>query len=209
MAISLLKMKEKIDFLKGSLKDYLKKLGEKSPVPGGGSASAVCGSLSASLCKMVINFSQNLEGLLIQMEEIEGKVNSLIEEDSKAYLKVREALSLPKATEEEKKKRRVILEETLKEASLVPFQIAGFCAKILKIDKALLQKGNKNLISDVGVSAILARSSIESAFLNAEINYSFIKDKGFVMKERDRFQRLLASSSPLAEKIIKSVKGLI
>ena len=209
MAISLLKMKEKIDFLKGSLKDYLKKLGEKSPVPGGGSASAVCGSLSVSLSKMVINFSQNLEDLLIQVEEIEGKVNSLIEEDSKAYLKVREALSLPKATEEEKKKRRVILEETLKEASLVPFQVADFCAKILKIDEVLLQKGNRNLISDVGVSAILARSSIESAFLNAEINYSFIKDKGFVMKERDRFQRLLASSSPLAEKIIKSVKGLI
>ena len=202
-------MEKEVNFLKGSLKDYLKKLGEKSPVPGGGSAAAVCASLAASLSKMVINFSKDLEDLLARVKGVEEKLNSFIEEDSKAYLKVREALSLPKTTEEEKKKRRIILEEALKEAALIPFKIAEFCAKIVKIDQTLLQKGNRNLITDVGVSAVLAKSSIESAFLNAEINYSFIRDKGFVRKERGRFQEVLNSSSPLAEKIVRSVKELI
>ncbi len=87
----------------------------ESPAPGGGSVSALMGSIGISLGMMVANISSHKKGWDDRWKEFSGWADKgkklqqelllLIDEDTRAFNKVMHAFSLPKKTDEEKKIR--------------------------------------------------------------------------------------------------------
>ena len=172
------------------LKDFIEELSSDSPAPGGGSVAALAGALSSALSSMVCNLTigkekykdveYDMEKILDRVENIRGRFMELIDRDTEAFNRVMDAFKLPKNTEEEKKVRKEKIQEALKEAALVPLETARLCAEMIELCREIAEKGNKNSITDVGVSAIMAKAGLESAILNVKINLKSINDEKFI-----------------------------
>lgn len=206
-------------YLDRPLKNFIEDTCSSTPTPGGGSVAALTGVLGSSLLCMVGNFTEGkkkfesvqgeIKEILGELESFTSKLSDLIQEDISAYQNFKRASSMPKNTAQEKEDRSKSLQKALRRAAQVPLETAEFSFKLLKVANRLLTIGNPNLISDVGVGAILARAALESAVLNVEINLSYIKDQEFVGRVRKSLQSLLDESKSLTEEIVGEVREKI
>ncbi|MBS4536382.1 cyclodeaminase/cyclohydrolase family protein [Clostridium sp. D2Q-14] len=175
-----------------TLKGFTKKLGSKAPMPGGGSAAALSASVSASLVEMVTNLTvgkkkykeveQEMEEIRNIAENMRNKFLNDIDRDSDSYEGVTIAFKLPKDTEEEKNIRKEKIQKELKNAALVPLEIAKDAYKILDLAEKVVLKGNQNAVTDGLVATMLSRTAVLSALYNVKINLISIKDEEFVKK---------------------------
>ena len=173
---------------------YTEKLASNAPAPGGGSGAALAGALGAACACMVGNFTvgkkkfadveAEVAGHLNALDELRREMLGLVQEDVTAYSAVGEAYGLPRDTDEQKAARTEAIQEALKNAAGVPMALARCCAGVAEQLPPLLEKGNPNLVSDVGVAAKLAEAACECAWLNVEVNLAFIKDEAFVSSQR-------------------------
>jgi formiminotetrahydrofolate cyclodeaminase len=201
------------------LKKYLDEAASGSPTPGGGSVAALAGSLGAALTSMVCNFTvgkkkyadveAEVSQILSEAEELRAKLLDLTVEDTQAYGQVSAAYGMPRETPEEKAARSEAIQKALKVAMQAPLEAAVCCHKILKLNEALVEKGNQNLISDVGVAVLLAESAMRSAILNVEINLSYIKDEKLCQETREKLRPMLAEAVELRSKVYKKVNEAI
>ena len=170
-----------------TLKEFLEKTYGKDPVPGGGSVSALCGALAASLGEMVTaltigrkKYADVEEEMLTyapQMETARRHFLNFIDEDADAYQLVFNAYKLPKETEEEQKIRHNKIQEATLKASLVPLRVAETAVGIMDAIFQIGSKGNRNAVTDACVAMMCARTAALGAILNVRINLSGLDDK--------------------------------
>jgi len=118
-----------------------------------------------------------------------------------------EAYKLPKNTDEEKKLREEKVQAALREAADVPYDTLRTSALAIKYIEMLEADCKKNMISDLGVSASLLISAIESAYLNVLINVALIRDKEFAQALLTDATSIKVSSIKILEHIFKRVEG--
>jgi len=195
---------DKTDLLAGmSVKDFMEETASESPAPGGGSVSACMGSLGMALGTMIANLSSHKRGWDDRWEEfsewadrgkaIQEELLALVDEDTIAFIRIMEAFSMPKNSEDERHKRKASIDETTKNAILVPFRVMKTAAAAMEILKAMAESGNPNSVSDAGVGALAIRSAVMGAFLNVKINAGNLEDKSFVDKILKEGRELEAS----------------
>ncbi len=197
------------------VEEFITELSLPTPTPGGGSASALSLALSYALISMVSGLTLKSKKYRdswdivkdIQEKAYEGikKSIELMKEDTDAFNQVMESFKLPKETEEQKKERSEAIQNALKRATEVPLMTMEWAFKTLEHLKLLIDHGNKNAISDVGVAALQAKSAYEGARLNVFINLGSIKDQNFVDDVKSRVNSMDSSFSEEIEKIIKGV----
>ena len=184
-----------MDYLNQSVKKYLDDLAAKLPAPGGGSASALTGATGAALLSMVLNFTIEKKGyeefrdeaktLLKKVEEIRDRFSVLIDKDVLAYEGLNKVFKMPRNTEDEKLNRGEALERALKKAETVPEEICKLSYEGSRLSPVILEKGNKNLASDVGVAIAFLTAAFKGGRLNVEINLKSIKDMEFCKNVRE------------------------
>lgn len=188
---------------------FLKKLASDEPAPGGGTASAVAGSMGAALLAMVaklsVKTSPSANEISREAEMLMDACSHLAQEDEKAFEAVVTSYKLPKANEEDKLIRMHKIEEALKTATEVPLKSAKTSLRILNLALNFLPTANKNAISDLGVAALLANAAVEGALLNVIINLASIKDKAFVNHYLAEAETLMKQSQNITHDITKSV----
>jgi glutamate formiminotransferase/formiminotetrahydrofolate cyclodeaminase len=197
------------------INDFLSELASNSPAPGGGSVAALSGGLAAALASMVCNLTigkerytnvQNeIKKSLKKSEKLRKKLTELIDEDTNAFQDVIKAFKMPKETEEQKKKRSTSIQNGYKKAAQIPLDTARLCAQILDVAKTIAEIGNVNSITDAAVSSIMARSAVESAILNVEINLGSIKDIQFVKNTKIELDDIRKNVSNQANEILNIV----
>ncbi len=186
----LLKDKADSKLVNMTLTDFADETASESPAPGGGSISAYVGSLGISLATMVANLSSHKKGWDARWQEfsawaekgqkIKDELTKLVDLDTAAFNKIMSAFSLPKETNEEKAVRKQTIQDATKFAIEVPFKVMQLSFESLSIIKAMAESGNPNSVSDAGVGALCARSSVMGAFMNVRINASGYDDKIYV-----------------------------
>jgi methenyltetrahydrofolate cyclohydrolase len=169
------------------IKNFLDTLASSSPTPGGGSAAALAGAMSAALLSMVgnltigkkqyLNVEESIKKLLKKSERLRADFEDLIEKDIEAFNQFMAVLKMPKETVEQKEIRSKKLQIALIEAANIPLEVARKSVDVLNICQEVADKGNKNVISDAGVGAIMAESAFNSAILNVRINLGMIKEE--------------------------------
>ncbi len=175
-----------------TIKEFLHKVGSAAPVPGGGSAAALSAAMGASLSEMVANLTigrKGFEAVGAEMAAIaavaakyrEKFVND-IDRDARAYAEVMAAYKLPRNTDKDKDQRDQAIQEGLKNAALVPLNVAEDALKIMELAGKVVKKGNKNAITDGAVAVMATRTAVMAALYNVKINLSSIKDITFVEK---------------------------
>lgn len=198
-----------------NLKEFLKETASNSPVPGGGSVAALSAGLAAALTAMVANLTIGKKGY----EELEEEMTVIakeaekykdlfieyIDKDSDAFNQVMDAFKLPKETEEEKEIRKNKIQEALKNAALVPLEVARAASKIMDIIEKVVVKGNKNAVTDGAVAAMMARTATLSALYNVKINLGSIKDAEFVEKTQKEVRQIEEDVVKLEKEILGKV----
>jgi formiminotetrahydrofolate cyclodeaminase len=121
------------------------------------------------------------------------------------------AQKMPRDTDEQKAARRKVMQEALKAAAEVPRKATRACHRVLEIAGEMVDKGNPNLITDVGVAAKFALAAMECAALNVEINLAYIKDEAYNEACRQEMAPMLNAGTRLAgevwDKVNQRVKG--
>ncbi len=194
---------------KKSMNGFLDELASSSPAPGGGSVAAVAGALGAALTSMVCNLTigkkkyiaveEQLKKVLKDSEELRARFTVLIDKDTEAFNKVMEAFSLPKDDDSQKALRDAAITAATKEATMVPLEVMKHCIDAMALAQNVAENGNKNSISDAGVSALMLHAACESAALNVRINLNGLADTEFVHWKTDELISLLKTSRMMLE----------
>lgn len=160
-----------------SVYEYVKKAEDKTSVPGGGSISALCGALAASLAVMVLKLSEAEADNLIPYREPSEKLIENIDEDSRSFDDVLKAFRMPKNTEEEIERRKEEIQKGYIRAIEVPLETMRQSEKILSLLKSHLSSMTQEAISDVFISADLAKTAFQGAKSTAFLNIGALKDE--------------------------------
>jgi formiminotetrahydrofolate cyclodeaminase len=198
-----------------SMQVFLDELASAAPAPGGGSVSALSGALGAGLISMVCNFTlgnpkyaavqDEISALLKKSESLRRELTGLVEADVQAYTEFSQTMKMPRDTEEQKTIRARALDKARKAATEVPMRVAEACVAVMGLCSTALEKGNTNLVSDVGVGILAAEAGLRSAALNVLINLGSIKDEGYVNENRSKLDSLLKGKPELRDEIYDSV----
>ncbi|MBN1620900.1 glutamate formimidoyltransferase [candidate division WOR-3 bacterium] len=199
--------------------DFLDEVSSDSVAPGGGSVSALLGSLGSALAAMTANltFSHKdysdrrnfMEECAQRTQELKEKLADLIDKDTEAFNLIIQARRLPKKTDKEKKIRNIAIEEANKKATEIPFMTCSLSLQALETIDEVVSKINPNSVSDAGVAALSAHAAVEGAFLNVLINLSGINDESFIEKTKCEAQKLMDKAAKLKAEIMTRVYGTI
>lgn len=172
-----------------TVSDFAAITASDAPAPGGGSVSALCGALAASLAEMVANLTSGrekyaqvqpqVEEVLQQYPAIRARLLDAIDRDSKAFDLYMAALAMPKTTDAEKAARKQAMQEGLKAAALVPMETAETALTVFPALRLAVEQGNANAITDGMVGTMLARTAVLGAVFNVRVNLSSIQDSDF------------------------------
>jgi formiminotetrahydrofolate cyclodeaminase len=183
-----------------SIEHFGHAVASEEAVPGGGSVCALAGSLAGALVAMVARLTLNkekfahiapqMETLLRNAQQLQSLLLAAVDRDADSYGRVLAAFRLPKATDEEKLTRRRAIQAAFKKAAEVPLEVANLCLRIMELADQAVRQGNPDMITDAGVTLVLARSAALGALMNVNINLTAITDQAVVEEMRTSTQNL-------------------
>lgn len=198
-----------------TIKDFMDELSRSSPVPGGGSVAALLGSLSASLSSMVSAltygkkkykmYNEDVINAGEKAQELKERYLELVDKDARIFKGFMSAFKLPRRTREEKVLRRKRMQEAAKRAIEVPMGVLKLSMSLMDIAEELAEKGNKNAVSDAGVSAVCAYGAAYGAYLNVLTNLVWIYDRDFVESTKEVASKITNEVEGRKEGVLKKV----
>ena len=179
-----------MELIKLTVEEFGAITASNAPAPGGGSVSALAGSLAAALSQMVANLTvgrkkyaevqSDMEEALPRLAEAQKALLAAVDADSKAFDLYMAALPMPKNTPEEQAARKEAMQNGLKAAVAVPLSVAQRVEGLLPTLEKVLALGNSNAVTDGLVSVMMARTGILGAIYNVRVNLASIEDEEFV-----------------------------
>lgn len=200
-----------------TINDWLESLAAKVPTPGGGAVAALAAAVAAAQLGMVAAYTtgpkwqdreERMQELSAELADLRAAALGLVSADAKAFSAVGAAYQLPKETEAEKTARKVAIQQSLALAADPSAKTAQLATHLVKIAEEIAASGNPSVISDVAVSASVARAALESAIVNIEINEHALEDLG---TKQDLKQAVVDATEAIqdADVVIETVRDQI
>jgi formiminotetrahydrofolate cyclodeaminase len=199
-----------------SIDEFLARLASKDPTPGGGSAAAIMGAMGAALISMVCNVSFGKKGyeaaepelreVCAQSEALRSRLTGMVAGDISAFGELMAAYKLPKDTDEEKQRRSLAIQASLKRATEVPLACARDCAEVIRLSRRAAEHGYLGVISDAGVGVSAAYAAARSAALNVYINVPSLKDRAFAERALAELDGIMTSCTAESEAVYALVR---
>jgi formiminotetrahydrofolate cyclodeaminase len=164
---------------------FLQVLDPHDNATGGGTASALAGSMAAALAAMVARLSvgKGLDASDTDYRQVSATGETLSAElaagaaqDAEAFAAIKAAYRLPKDTAEQKAVRLQAIQAAMVHAARVPLHNAGLCARVLDLVSLLEGRSNPDALSDLQCSGYLAHAGLDGCLANVAINLPAIKD---------------------------------
>ena len=202
-----------------SVREFICEVDSAAPAPGGGSVSALAAALGTGLLRMVGHLTipkkkfdkldEEIQKQFIHNHEtlksLENRLMELIDRDTDAFNEIMTAFKMPKDNEQDKKKRVKAIEQATLKAIDVPENIAKVAYEALNMVEFVREYGNKNALSDVGVSALLLYAGLEGACLNVKINLPGLEDETLRVNYLKDVEALLKKGKALQENILLKI----
>jgi len=200
-------------------KDLANETASESMAPGGGSISAYVGALGVSLGTMVSNLSANKPGwenkldyfspLAETGQKIKKELLFLVDEDTRSFNAIIDAIRMAKDTDEEKKIRAAAIEKASQYAAEVPLKVMQTASKAIPLIEAMIENGNAASITDAGVGALCLQTAIQGAFMNVSINIKDLSDKEFASRLGNESKKLNTESIQELSNLVATVNQRI
>lgn len=199
-----------------SCRGFAEETASESPAPGGGSVSAYMGALGAALGTMVANLSAHKAGWDERWEEfstyaeqgqdIMERLLHLVDEDTDAFNAIKNAMGMPKGTDEEKAARSAAIEAATLYASQVPLRTAQTALEAYPLLEAMVDKGNPASVTDAAVGALAVTAAVRGAALNVRINAASLTDRAAANLLIDSADAAVAKATAAEAAIMAKVK---
>ena len=193
------------------LPEFTDALAGKTPVPGGGGASALCASLGAALASMVANYTVGKEKyaaveadvshILGEAEDLRAQLLALIDADADAFEPLSRAYGIPK----DDPKRAETLEKCLHDAAAVPMEIARLSCRAIDLHAELLEKGSAMMRSDVGTGVVLCWGALYGAAAGVKVNTKLMRDRACAVALNSELDALVDTYWKRAEAVYEAV----
>ena len=204
-----------MSFEEMTCKEFVSELSSKSPVPGGGGASALAGAVGMALSNMVASLTigkkkyMDVEEDMVLLKkrgvELQESLLRMADRDAEVFEPLSRAYGLPKNTQDEREYKSRVMEAALKEAASVPLEIMELCCQAIDLAEEASQKGSKIAISDAGVTAALLGAALRGAALNIFINTKSMADTEYAAKLNERAEALTEEYGLKADRIYQTV----
>lgn len=202
-----------------SLTQFAEKTAGESPAPGGGSVAAAVGAFGVSLGAMVANLSSHKRGWddrwehfsdwAVKGQKLQEKLLFLVDEDTRSFNAIIDAIRLPKSSEDEKKQRLQAIQDATKYAMDVPFQVVQTAYEALEVCQQMVKEGNPSSVTDGGVGALCLLTCMESALYNVKINAQDLKDKEYANNLISKGEDLLKKASLTVEEVRQKLNSML
>jgi methenyltetrahydrofolate cyclohydrolase len=199
--------------------DFLDRLADRVPAPGGGAAAAVHAALGAALLGMVARYSvgekyaehdATIGRVTAEADELRDIALRLAEADAAAFAAVAEVYQLPKSTEADRAARSAAMARALVDAAWPPAKLIGIAGMVVDLAGMLAEIGNPNVLSDVGAAVEAARAAAATARMNVEINLAGITDEQASLEmiaETDKAEDIIARAEKIAAAVREQIRA--
>lgn len=198
---------------------YLADAASRQPTPGGGSVSALTGALACTMAQMAANFTlgskkfkdveADVQECLDELHDVGAELLELMQRDTEAYAELDAAYGMPKDSSAQKEARTAAIQHALVAAMGPPLQTVRACARALRATAQLADMANPNLITDVGVAALLGEAAMKAATLNVDVNLAYLKDEDMANQTRAEVAQLITRAQELAAQTIRKVHSTL
>lgn len=188
----------------GTVNQFLDDLASESSIPGGGSAAALAGSMTAAVVSFISNLTigkkkyedveDEAKEILAKAEELRKELVNMVDEDSQI---LEEILATYKKGDKEE------LLAVSKKAVEFSMDMTRKCVDIMDLSLHISKIGNRMLASDFEVAAFIGDAAVNSAIANVKINLKSIKDEDYVERIEDNYSQLREKSNDLKEEIVE------
>jgi formiminotetrahydrofolate cyclodeaminase len=199
--------------------DFLGRLADRVPAPGGGASAALQAAQGAALLAMVARFStgedyaenrETIERIITEADELRAIALRLGEADAEAFAAVANAYRMPKGTEAEREERSDAIAKALANATWPPAKLIGVAGMVIDLASALVTVGNRNVLSDVAGAAEAARAAAATARVNVEINLAGIADEQTSLEmiaDADKTDDIIARAEQVTATVREQIRG--
>lgn len=191
--------------------ELLEAAAARQPTPGGGSATALVGALSAAMGEMVLNYTVGKKNLAGHEPELKQALSSftrarqllteLMVEDQAAF----EAIAAIKKLPAESPERKDRLPPALLACIRAPQAMAATGVAILDLCGGMAQLANRYLLSDLAVCADLAMATVRCAVYNVRVNLGEIEDEADRRSIQSTCDQMLSHALRVIQKVIPSI----
>lgn len=195
--------------------EFLEELAAATPTPGGGSAAAYVGAISAALTAMVARLTvgkkkyADVEGemfeLVEQAETLRQSLTAAVDEDAQSFMAFMDATRLPKDTPEQQVERRAAMQAATLGAARVPLKTAETIVQAMRLAQQALTKGNLTAMTDAGSAILFGRAAVGAAGLNIRTNVNGLDDK----TAGEELEKSLLALEAQADQIVAQAKEIL
>ncbi len=196
---------------------FISLLASAEPVPGGGSAAAIAGSLGGALVAMVASLSAGRpkyaehEQLLTEAKAVglmlADRFLTLADEDAAAFAGFGVAMKMPRETDDEKAVRTTALQTAARAATEAPYRTVEACLQMALEAESMAGRSNKNASSDLEVAGLMAVAAARSAAANVFINLPAMGDDAAAQDMLARTGEMVDDVERLSSRIREIVRG--
>ena len=137
--------------------------------------------------------------LMKRSQELRIEFLELIEKDALAFEPLSKAYAIPK----DNQNRDTIMEECLKNAMSVPYDIFNRLLETIDILREFNNKGSKIIISDAVTGAVLALGALKAEAINVKVNTRLLKDKEYAKIIEDEIDQKIDEYSIIVDDMYK------
>ena len=198
-----------------TLDEFNNRLASAEPVPGGGSASALAGSIAASLLAMVSRLSLGRpkyaayqptnERALSAAEDARHLLLALADEDMAAFGRFAAARKMPRDTPAQEESRAAATRAAARAASDTPMKVIRACQSLLLEIEASAGRSNVNAASDLEVAGRLAGAAAWGAAANVKINLPMVGDEAYAGATTAELEGIVSDMSRTLAKVVERV----
>ena len=198
-----------------TVEEFLAQVAAPTATPGGGSVAALAGALSVALSRMVAGLARGKKGYesvereLTEIEargkSIQARLETLVEDDARAYEAVLVSMRMPRGSDQEKEARVAAMQTAYRKATEIPLETMERCVEALELAEAAVKKGNRSATTDAAVAILIAEAAIRGASLNCAVNIASIQDESFRRPTEARVEALLKRADEIGHEAMAVV----
>ena len=132
-----------------------------------------------------------------------------MEADRENFMKLMDCYKLPKETEEDKKSRSKAIKYNTIKAMEAPLILARESLSFYDNLDVMAKYGNKMLLSDLSIAAILLHSAIESSVVNVKVNLNSLRNEEFFEEVDKEIRSIMEKSEKKKKEIYDYVDSVI
>jgi formiminotetrahydrofolate cyclodeaminase len=190
---------------------FLEQLAARVPAPGGGATAALHAAQAAALLAMVARYSDGTKydaalmgRIAVEADALRAKALDLAEADAAAFGAVAEAYQIPRSADGWSE----AVAAALAGAARPPAALIRLAPRLIQLAVTLLDRGNRNVITDVGAAAAATRAAVVTSRLNIEVNLRGITDAA-LREELAETARACDAVVERADAIVAAVRAKI